>query len=288
MSEIICPFLGLKNDSKTVMQFPSRGNYCFHVRPIEPVNLLHQENYCLLQNHRNCRVYKADKSIPMPPELIGEMPVAKISKKVFLGLVIIVILILVAVVMERMSTKSGDKSAIVLRIDKTKTSLAFLVPEDEKRMDSSPNVGVNLTAFTETDDQNWIQCKPPRNWMIYVVKPTDSLVRLSLIFNVSVEDLQAANCMGQRTLVKPGEKLYVPGATPTPSASLRATSTPTNTYKAPVVPIWTNTSPPSSPPSRPQPTNTPVPPPSPTATEPPPQPTVPPPTEPPIPTAPPI
>lgn len=286
MTNKICPYLGLKNDQKTVMQYPSVGNCCYHATPTAPVKISHQAEYCLNENHIECPVFKTDGTLPMPVEIIGVPPKKEVNKKLVFGLSSILIMLVIITLI--LSVNRPADQAVGSKTRQTTTDGAFQATPNDQAVGSTSIPGSIPLEDTNVLDQNWIRCTPPVNWMVYVVKPTDSLVRLALIFNISVANLQAANCMGDRTLVKPGEKIYVPGATPTPTASLTATSTPTRTYQAPVIPFWTNTSPPSNPPpSRPKPSNTPLPPPPPTATEPPP-PTPLPPTEPPTPTAPPI
>jgi hypothetical protein len=78
-------------------------------------------------------------------------------------------------------------------------------------------------------------CPLPEGWMIYVVNPTDSLFRLSVIYSVSVSQLQQANCMGDETVILPGQILYVPFVpTKTPSSSPTVTIIiPSNTIPVP-------------------------------------------------------
>ncbi|MAT42374.1 MAG: hypothetical protein CL609_08540 [Anaerolineaceae bacterium] len=289
MATPICPYLGLKNDKETVMQFPSTGNYCFHVSPVEPVDRRHQEIYCLHNNHINCPVYNSALNLPMPPEIIGVLPYQKLNKKIVMAVAILFIFVVMIIIL--LSSNFPKDNEVVLESTKgTVDSLTQTIPAINP-IEIMSKTTLIQNQNTPIVEQTWIQCTQPTNWIVYVVKPTDSLVRLALIFNVTVEDLQKANCMGDRTLVKPGEKIYVPGATPTPSSTFTPTNTATRTYQAPIIPFWTNTpTAPNSPPSQPRPTNTPLPPPPPTATQPPPPPptAVPPTEEPPTPTAPPI
>ncbi|HTX92941.1 MAG TPA: LysM peptidoglycan-binding domain-containing protein [Anaerolineales bacterium] len=88
-----------------------------------------------------------------------------------------------------------------------------------------------------------IPCKPPQNWLIYTVQTGDTLYRLSQAFGVTVAQLQQANCMGNSSLLRPGQKLYVPPwgtrtpsptITVTPSLTRTPTNTPTRTATVPV------------------------------------------------------
>ncbi len=74
-----------------------------------------------------------------------------------------------------------------------------------------------------------IPCGAPAGWVIYIVKPGDSLYRLSLLYRVSVSQLQSANCMFT-TLITAGQRLYVPNvATSTPSFTPWLSETPSQT-----------------------------------------------------------
>jgi len=75
-----------------------------------------------------------------------------------------------------------------------------------------------------------IPCGPPSGWIIYIVKPLDNLFQISNLYQTTVPEIQAANCMGTSTLIITGQSLYVPNVatitpgriasqTPTPSAS---------------------------------------------------------------------
>jgi len=71
-------------------------------------------------------------------------------------------------------------------------------------------------------------CGKPRGWVIYVVQSGDTLFTLSQTYNVSVSDLQNANCLGTSTLIIAGDRLYVPNVvtnTPIPSDTAPPTST---------------------------------------------------------------
>jgi LysM repeat protein len=73
-----------------------------------------------------------------------------------------------------------------------------------------------------------IPCGPPAGWITYTVQPKDNLYQISNLYQTSVPQLQAANCMGYSTLIKIGQRLYVPNvATITPTKTSTAIKTPT-------------------------------------------------------------
>ncbi|MCS7011380.1 MAG: LysM peptidoglycan-binding domain-containing protein [Anaerolineales bacterium] len=98
-----------------------------------------------------------------------------------------------------------------------------------------------------------IPCGPPPGWIAYIVQSGDTLYRLSRAYGISVAELQRANCLGGSTLIRTGQKLYVPPwATRTPSRTLTPTGprtwtstvfthTPTPTFSATPTPTSTPT-----------------------------------------------
>ena len=80
---------------------------------------------------------------------------------------------------------------------------------------------------------------PPLRWVVYVVQQHDTLYHLSQVFDVSVSELQQANCLGSSTAIYTGQNLYVPPSitmTPSPSyfpptySTYVGTPTPTPNY----------------------------------------------------------
>jgi LysM repeat protein len=113
-----------------------------------------------------------------------------------------------------------------------------------------------------------IPCGAPSGWVIYIVKPGDTLYNISQLYNITVAELQRANCLNT-TIIRVGQRLYIPPwaphtATPTitltatgadsPTATAISTETPTNTP----VPSDTPTTAPTETPT-PVPSDTPVP-----------------------------
>jgi LysM repeat protein len=101
-----------------------------------------------------------------------------------------------------------------------------------------------------------IPCGPPSGWIIYIVKPKDNLFQISTLYQTTVPQLQAGNCMGSSTLIITGQALYVPNVatiTPTMTLTPSPTRTPTNT------PTVTSTATPVTPTHTPTPTSTPTP-----------------------------
>jgi LysM repeat protein len=95
-----------------------------------------------------------------------------------------------------------------------------------------------------------LTCGPPPGWLFYAVRSGDTLFSLGRRLGVSVSDLQFANCLGNSTIIRAGQRLYVPFL---PPLIPTRTAPPTSTQTASPLP----------------PTSTPVPSATPTAEEPP-------------------
>ena len=306
MPQPICPYLGLKKDPSTVLEFPSERNYCHHARPVAPVNLRHQRLACLTERYVNCPIYQQTTSQALPEDLI--LPSFKQAHQRRILLAIFLLLILGGLAAGGLSAlnASGERA----RVSWSGISSGNLNSTQDLLLLTqvlSPVEAVSFTPVVTTlSPEKSIDCLPPDGWVVYLVKPTDSLLRLSLLYRTSVETLQVANCLGDRTLIEPGQMLYVP---PLPTPTVTPTRTPTRTRVPGSVVLPTspsqgeNNPPPTTaiptlvvPTSTPKPTATPIPPtatplPSPTRTLPPPPteptltPVVPPtPTSPPVPT----
>ncbi len=112
------------------------------------------------------------------------------------------------------------------------------------------------------------RCGPPATWIIYIVRPGDTLYRIGLAYGVTVTQLKLANCLTSDNIVS-GQRLYVPNVptrTPSPTPSLLPSLTPTATVvldtptpsgDTPIPPTATDAS--ASPTNPPAPTETPTP-----------------------------
>lgn len=96
------------------------------------------------------------------------------------------------------------------------------------------------------------ECGPPEGWVFYTVQVGDTLSLLGRLFGVTVEDLQFANCLGSSTLIRVGQKLYVPNVptltpvvqptyTEVPQPSNTPTLAPSSTPTQPNTPTFTPT-----------------------------------------------
>lgn len=67
-----CPFLGLRLDPETHFSSPSPGNYCHKVNPSEPVQVSHQDTFCLGGKYPQCIIFKPDWVGILPDTIRGD------------------------------------------------------------------------------------------------------------------------------------------------------------------------------------------------------------------------
>ena len=285
-----CPYLGLKEDPKTALGFPSVGNFCHRAKPIAPVSRIHQQAYCLSEDHISCVVFNQTKESRLPAELVSPYHRRIQMRKVIYGGVLTVFLITVVIALawrwenvgatiNYFSTQIKESEFLVGTVTPLSSSTQVIVVSNP----TSSTTSIFSNSNTDSPDLMSTVCPPKRGWMQYAVKPTDSIRLLSLVFKVSEEDLRKANCMGDNVFVRPGQNIYVPNLpTGTPTYTPTPTPTITNTFKPTRRPTKEgdseNEAPrPTEPPEQPtEPPEQPTEPPE-QPTEPPPQPTKPPP-----------
>jgi uncharacterized protein len=143
-------------------------------------------------------------------------------------------------------------------------------------VDTPSTVPTEMLAVTATGqpaiEPSPQACGPPAGWVVYTVRPGDTLGRLSRAFGINVEQLRQANCLAGSNLIVAGQRLYVPFAlvepTPLPLPTETLAPTPTDTLlptatQTPLLPTATSVPPtiaPEPPTDTPEPpTDTPVP-----------------------------
>jgi hypothetical protein len=70
----VCEHLGMKDDPRTSLAYPSVWNHCYLANPPETVRLEHQRAYCLSAAHVQCPVFQANKAAPLPQAIRGRHP----------------------------------------------------------------------------------------------------------------------------------------------------------------------------------------------------------------------
>lgn len=225
MTKNRCPYIGLVDDPNTALGFPSRGNLCYRAQPHSTIKGSHQVRFCLTGQHTNCPVFNAARPVPMPASLAGSriVPIEP-ARRPTLFMLVIPILIAGAAAIIFTWNVFGDRFRGQLEIiPHTGANVQglpgwALIPDQEAPLPPPP-------TSTPTEEPAVIDCPPPPGWVKYTVAPTDSLFRLSVIYGLNVDTLKEVNCLGESTVILPGQEIFVPDlATHTPTAT--ATSIP--------------------------------------------------------------
>ncbi|MEJ5202969.1 MAG: LysM peptidoglycan-binding domain-containing protein [Anaerolineales bacterium] len=101
-------------------------------------------------------------------------------------------------------------------------TLLYLPPVQQDSSAPSSPTPVTFPTLTPAP------CGPPPGWIRYIVQKGDTLFKISLMYGISVPQLQAANCLGNSTLIYAGSVIFVPNVPPriTPTRTLTPTSQP--------------------------------------------------------------
>ncbi|MGD0878470.1 MAG: LysM peptidoglycan-binding domain-containing protein [Anaerolineales bacterium] len=238
----VCHYLGLLEDSKTTLSFPSSSNLCYHAKPLASPNMEYQRLVCLKgRRHTLCPVFLRSEIGSLPPDisdgpatmLLLGMPVEKrVLLPLWLGFVVLVLGL--TGLMWLISNQTGRTPGSPIP---TSTWLPFAsetIPVTA--IPIFPNIDPSVTAnvddpvsayigtitpqlptlfsITPIPTQTKILCGSPDTWVVYIVRPGDSLYHLSLVFAITIAELQRANCLGTSSILHTGQLLHVPSTAP--------------------------------------------------------------------------
>lgn len=240
MATYTCPYLGLKDDPDTPLQFPAEDNHCHHARPVAPVRLSYQQTTCLTENYRACPVYVRAGLSPLPgqiaaPRARSPRPFGWVTgRRLAVGAGALAALLVLALLV------SGAAGTVLswfglpdnLPVTGGGGGVVNTPFQPADRLSPTPLPLEMLLALTSSPDPTLSACPMPDGWTLYQVNPTDSLMLLSMAYNVPVEMLQQVNCMGDRRLLTPGDLIYVP-AVATPTSPVMAGGPP----QVPITPV---------------------------------------------------
>jgi hypothetical protein len=269
-----CSYLGMPDDPTTAHEFASDGNLCYHALPAAPPNAAHQKAFCLADQHIYCPILLQAEKKPLPTNVILLENKVRFWENTSNRRVVptVLVLLVVSLLVGVLSLTGILSPARAVREGPTtvKSDSPTIVATS-----SSLSIGSSDLTVEPTNNPNGTEvfCTPPDGWSVYTVIPTDSIYRLSLIYGVSVADLETANCLAEGDSIRPGDLIYVPlFLTSTPTVLiLTNTSTPRPTSTSRIIPFYSatpteeNRPPPPAPTpipptASPQPSNTPVPP----------------------------
>lgn len=95
---MICPFLGISDDRKTSLAFPSTWNCCHRCKPVVAVALVHQKNICLTGDYEACPVFLQAPNGALPRDL-RHVNLARSAKNKAFPKIVLLTLVLLAVML---------------------------------------------------------------------------------------------------------------------------------------------------------------------------------------------
>lgn len=245
----VCPYLGLLQDSQTALAFPSASNLCYNAKPLASPNLEYQSSFCLKgRQHTHCPVFIRSELAPLPTEitslrvkkpLMGRPINKQIILLILLGLVVLILVVLGMIWLFNGHPGINFSTLPGKTVSSTATSVeipSVTATYSVTNIAITPNVDIlvisntatpvttpTVTATTQASQtptmfviitpipvHTLVSCGRPNTWVVYYVQPGDSLYHLSVIYGVTVADLQRANCLGSSTTLHSGQILYVP------------------------------------------------------------------------------
>jgi hypothetical protein len=93
-----CPFLGLEDDADSSQAFPSNINYCHRCKPVAPVKLNHQAEFCLNTKHRTCSVFLREETGRLPGHIRAQHSRARKTRWNSKGNIIAIIIALIVII----------------------------------------------------------------------------------------------------------------------------------------------------------------------------------------------
>lgn len=91
----MCPHIGMKDDPTTSLAYPSAWNHCHQAHPNAIASLDHQRTHCLTAAHTACPLFLAASDIPMPGELQSHLEADQVSRKAWMRMLVLAILVVV-------------------------------------------------------------------------------------------------------------------------------------------------------------------------------------------------
>ncbi len=253
MRQNVCPYLGLKTDPKTVLEFPSIGNHCHKASPVAPVNAKHQEKFCLTAQYINCPVYKRTAVQRIPTRVADAQVIARRRRFLLTVVLMTVVFSVTAVAVLLLRQNPGLMAAPTTQaaglLEEPTATLPIATPTPSllpTKMDTA-TLASGFRPFLPTTDLTRQACPQPEGWVVYLYKSTDSLALLGNYYGLSPQELLDANCLTSPAQLSAGDRVFVPGATITPTPTITFTPTATFTRRPYIPPTATKDDEPAPP-----------------------------------------
>jgi LysM repeat protein len=201
-SEKTCPHLGIINDERTAMAFPTLQNFCHQCVPPNIPNISHQREFCLAEKHSQCPLFLSEVIQPMPPELLsGKANKSGRSKKKTIGLILLLLLILLLGLW--LLTRPGGISSFFASVERETPKIAS-IPKGETKTATIPTVTLQpsptateiIPTLTSTPVQPHMLETPigvENKLLVHQVKAGESLISIALAYDTTVDAIKAIN-----------------------------------------------------------------------------------------------
>ena len=206
-----CPHLGLKDDPRTILSYPSVWNLCQHCKPISVPKFEHQRAFCLTSDFTLCPVYKESAGSHFPREF-RHLHHENVSLKKFpskyvigalIGLVLVIALIFIVLrLIPGMQTPTNNSNPTLTAVgitsptetvqpspdlDLTKTAEALSQPTNTPTL--TPTNTIPIIPHTLLDSP--IGTNP--RFIIHRVKSGENLDLYAQEYNTTIEAIRAVN-----------------------------------------------------------------------------------------------
>ena len=209
--DIVCPFLGLQDDSTTAYQFASYAHRCFHARPVSAVKLEAQRKYCLTTNHTNCEEFIRTPNTALPASLRFEngskMQEEARKRWVWIFLLVLALLIGIAwVIRSRVPLGSGNPAQapnVVITAGLKDTAVQTLITKPTQVQPTATPARV-VTATPTQELKTIIPTVRPLHYLetpiglekkliIHRVLVGESLPSIANLYRTTTEAIQSVN-----------------------------------------------------------------------------------------------
>lgn len=127
----ICPSLGLLEDADSSHAFPSNLNYCHHNQPACPVQIIHQEEFCLSGKYQKCPVFLRQQKKPSRyARRVRANKAGKVSRRNIIAALIILIVAILGLYVGKFSFWTSGQTTQAATASVKPAAIATIAPTE--------------------------------------------------------------------------------------------------------------------------------------------------------------
>ena len=194
-----CPFLGLKNDTRTSLAYANTANHCFHCQVPAIPRLDHQTAFCLTSNFIECSVFAQSEKLPFPGKLKQAVKRPEQQRLVWRTILLLLGLLLVAVLAWQvyLSISARQIATAQAAAPASIPSSTPTSPPPTSTPTSQPASATPSPTATSLPPQKHTLEVPVKvdgqEFIIHAVTTGEQMVLLARDYQTSVEAIQALN-----------------------------------------------------------------------------------------------